>query len=227
MREENKDPAMLFYPSDFLVDTMLFDDIVIGRYIKLMCFLHQKGHLLYEDILSIVKEENSPIFKLLEIDEKGLYYIAKIDQEIARRKAYSESRKNNRKKTCETCVEDMGTETVTETINNYITNNNYSSELKETIKTWLDYKLERKEIYKQQGFKSLLTQIKNKVNKFGEDKVIEVITTSMASNYKGITFDKLKKEKNYFKPYKTNFERSQEALEKARREFADEQKASN
>lgn len=197
MREENKDPAMLFYPSDFLVDTMLFDDIVIGRYIKLVCFLHQKGHLLYDDILGIVREENSPIFKLLEIDDKGLYYIPKIDVEIARRKAYSDSRRKNRKNICETCVEHMGTETVTETINIFISNNNYSNELKNIISNWLNYKFERKEHYKQQGFKSLLTQIKNKVDKFGEEKVINVINESMASNYKGIIFDKLKIQNSY------------------------------
>lgn len=219
MREDNKDPAMLFYPSDFLVETMLFDDDTVGKYIKLICFLHQKGHLLYADIMAIVKEEKSPILKILEKDENGLYYIPKIDSEIARRKAYSESRKNNRKKICKSCVEDMGTGTVTETINNFISNNNYSNSLLETINRWLEYKLERKEIYKQQGFKSLLTKIKNSVNKFSEEQVINVIESSMASNYKGIIFDNLKDDKPKAFTYKTNFERSQQALEEARKEY--------
>ena len=42
MREDNKDPAMLFYPSDFLVETMLFDDDTVGKYIKLICFFVNK-----------------------------------------------------------------------------------------------------------------------------------------------------------------------------------------
>lgn len=193
MEENRKDPAFLFYSSDFLIDTLLWGDIEVGRWIKLMCFLHQKGHLSYTQVLDIIKDENSVIFTKLKIDEKGLYYNERLDYEIEKRRAYSESRRKNRKNISKTYVEHMGNEIVIENVNEYIIKNNYSNKLKDIIISWLDYKLERKENYKEKGFKSLLTQIKNNVDKYSEEQVIEVINECMASNYAGIIFDKLKK----------------------------------
>lgn len=64
--------------------------------------------------------------------------------------------------------------------------------LKDKIIEWLDYKEERKELYKETGFKSLVTQINNNVKKYGAENVINLITECMANNYKGIIFEKLK-----------------------------------
>lgn len=64
--------------------------------------------------------------------------------------------------------------------------------LRGKIEDWLRYKWERKEYYKELGFKSLLTQIENNVKKYGESSVIELIDECMASNYKGIIWDRLK-----------------------------------
>jgi len=64
------------------------------------------------------------------------------------------------------------------------------------MKEWLDYKWERKEPYKETGFKSLLTQVENNAKKFGEQDVIHLIDECMASNYKGIIFDRLKVKQN-------------------------------
>lgn len=60
------------------------------------------------------------------------------------------------------------------------------------IKDWLIYKEERKEIYKQTGLQSLLKQIENKIDEYGEEQIINLIDECMASNYKGIIFDRLK-----------------------------------
>lgn len=57
------------------------------------------------------------------------------------------------------------------------------------IYEWLEYKEEKKECYKEKGLKSLLTQIENNVELYGEDKVIKLIDRCMASNYKGIIFE--------------------------------------
>lgn len=65
--------------------------------------------------------------------------------------------------------------------------------LRGKIEEWVKYKAERKEYYKETGFKSLLTRIKNHTEKYGEDKVIDLIDECMASNYAGIIFEKLKK----------------------------------
>lgn len=93
-----KDPAFLFYSNDFLSGTMLLSDEQVGKYIRLLCLQHQKGHLKEKDMLNICKEYDEDIFLKFEKDEKGLYYNERLDEETRKRKAYSESRRNNRKK---------------------------------------------------------------------------------------------------------------------------------
>lgn len=101
-----KDPAFLFYSSDFLSGTMLMTDEEVGQYIKLLCLQHQKGHLKEKDILNICKTHNEDIFSKFKKDEEGNYYNERLEYEANKRKAYSESRRNNRKKK-ETYEEDM------------------------------------------------------------------------------------------------------------------------
>ena len=93
-----KDPAFLFYSSDFLSGTMLMTDEEVGQYIKLLCLQHQKGHLKEKEILNICKSYNEDIFSKFTKDEEGNYYNERLEYESNKRKAYSESRRNNRKK---------------------------------------------------------------------------------------------------------------------------------
>lgn len=72
----------------------------------------------------------------------------------------------------------------------------YSKELFEAINDWIAYKAEKRQSYKPTGLKSLVTQIKNAANQYGEHAVIKVIKDSMAANYQGIVFDRLKQHKN-------------------------------
>ena len=104
-----KDPAFLFYSSDFLSGTMLMTDEDVGKYIRLLCLQHQKGHLKEKDMLSICKSFNEDIFSKFKQDEEGRYYNERLEYEANKRKAYSESRRNNRKKKeeKETYEEDM------------------------------------------------------------------------------------------------------------------------
>lgn len=70
-----------------------------------------------------------------------------------------------------------------------------SENLDKAIKEWLEYKKERKDKpYTEIGLKKLLTQIKNNVNEYGEQQVVNLIDECMGNNYKGIIFDKLKKQ---------------------------------
>ena len=125
-----KDPAFLFYSSDFLSGTMLMSDEEIGQYIKLLCLQHQKGHLKEKDMLNICKSYNEDIFSKFKKDEEGNYYNERLEYETNKRKAYSESRRNNRKKKeeketyekdmnniCNSYEEHMENENVNENIN--------------------------------------------------------------------------------------------------------------
>lgn len=71
----------------------------------------------------------------------------------------------------------------------------FSPEMVAKVDAWLRYKQERRESYKPMGLKSLITEIQNNANAYGESAVMEVITRSMAANYKGIVFDRLKEGK--------------------------------
>jgi hypothetical protein len=93
-----KDPAFLFYSNDFLSGTMLMTDEQIGKYIKLLCLQHQKGHLKEKDMLNICKTYDEDIFSKFIQDEEGLYYNERLEEETKKRNKYCESRKNNRKK---------------------------------------------------------------------------------------------------------------------------------
>lgn len=223
-KQENKNPAFLFYSSDFLTGVMFMNYEEIGKYITLLSLQHQHGHLSEENMLSICGKHIPIIYEKFKLDKDGKYFNERLEKECKKREAYIESRRANRSK--KTYVKHMENENVNENINIFINNNDYSDNLKDTIISWLDYKIQRNENYQERGFKALLTQIKNKIEKYGEEKMIEVITTSMASNYKGIVFDSLKKEAKAEERYKSNFERSQEALRKAREEFDNEQKTS-
>jgi len=94
----SKDPAFLFYSSDFLTGTMFMDNEQVGKFIRLMCAQHQKGRLTEKDMLKICGTHDEDIFEKFALDGAGLYYNERLEQEVEKRKAYSESRRNNRKK---------------------------------------------------------------------------------------------------------------------------------
>lgn len=148
---ENKDPAFLFYSSDFLTGTMFMTDSQLGKYIKILCTQHQKGHLSEKDMLKICKRYDKDIFEKFTKDDDGKYYNIRLESEITKRKDYSKSRANNRKNKltyeniCFSYVKHMENEN--ENINNinileYVNNN----KLNNIIELLLDYFNYRKSI---------------------------------------------------------------------------------
>jgi len=93
-----KDPAFLFYSSDFLTGTMFMSDEQVGKYIRLICAQHQKGRLTEKDMLHICKSYDKDIFSKFTQDEAGFYYSERLEVEIVKRQKYSESRRSNRLK---------------------------------------------------------------------------------------------------------------------------------
>jgi hypothetical protein len=92
-----KDPAVLFYTSDFLSGTYTMTDEQVGKYIRLLCLQHQKGRLSEKDMQSICKAYDVEIWSKFE-NENGEFFNVKMEQESKRRKKYTESRRNNAKK---------------------------------------------------------------------------------------------------------------------------------
>jgi hypothetical protein len=93
-----KDPAFLFYSADFIVGTYEMTDEQVGRYIRLMCLQHQKGHLSESVVLSVMGGEiDREVIGKLKRDDDGLYYNERLEEETNKRRKYSESRAKNRK----------------------------------------------------------------------------------------------------------------------------------
>ena len=127
-----KDPAVLFYTSDFLSGTFTLSNEQVGKYIRLLCLQHQKGRLTEKDMLSICLAYDVDIWDKFVIEE-GFFYNIKMRDESQRRAKYTESRRSNSKslKTesiSEAYAKHMGNhmETATETITK--TNINISRE---------------------------------------------------------------------------------------------------
>lgn len=68
-----------------------------------------------------------------------------------------------------------------------------NQKLNDSFVEWLEYKKERKEKYTETGLKKLVNQINGQLKSHSEETIINLIDTCMASNYKGIIFDKLPK----------------------------------
>ncbi len=68
-----------------------------------------------------------------------------------------------------------------------------SPALQSAVEDWLQYKTEKRDPYKPQGLKSLVTEIKNNADRYGDAAVIELIRQCMSNNWRGIIFDRLKK----------------------------------
>ena len=101
-----KDPAFLFYSSDFLVGTYVMTDAQVGQYVRLMCLQHQHGHLDTDTVMSVMGGElDGVVMSKFKIDATGRYYNERLDIEVNKRRDYSKSRANNRSK--KTYVKDM------------------------------------------------------------------------------------------------------------------------
>lgn len=93
-----KDPAILFYSADFMMGTALMSETEVGQYIRIMCHMHQSGHLSLEDMKNICPNISSKVVAKFKQDSNGLYFNERLELEINKRKKYSESRRNNRLK---------------------------------------------------------------------------------------------------------------------------------
>ena len=91
----SKDPAVLFYTSDFISGTYTMTDESVGKYIRLLCLQHQKGRLTEEDMLYICSTYVKDVYAKFLKDEKGLYYNLRMEIETVKRQNYSKSRQQN------------------------------------------------------------------------------------------------------------------------------------
>jgi hypothetical protein len=129
----SKDPAVLFYTSDFLSGTFTMTNEQVGKYIRLLCLQHQKGKLSEKDMLSICSAYDVDIWDKFKIED-GAFINERMYNEAIRRQKFTESRRNNAKSPKNDSTSKayaLHMETETETINENKTINKTKAKVKE------------------------------------------------------------------------------------------------
>ena len=90
-----KDPAVLFYTSDFLSGTSFFNHDQKGRYITLLCEQHQLGSIPEEHLIDVCGGLNTDVAKKFIKDSDGTYYNVRMREESDKRRAFCESRRKS------------------------------------------------------------------------------------------------------------------------------------
>lgn len=102
-----QDPAFLFYYQDFLVGTDDMDNDEVGAYIRCLCHQAAKGCISEKHMMKICLRQDvyETVSRKFVRGEDGNYCNDRLASEISKRKAFAESRRNNRMK--KTHVEHM------------------------------------------------------------------------------------------------------------------------
>ena len=169
---------------------------------------------MFKDIEPNLKGHNQAIFNTL----KNQLNVSKSNSKRRNRTTTEQQPNNNREET-EIKPNEEPKENKTSIlsfkfyISNFIFINN-NNLLISKIEEWLNYKKQRKDKpYTEIGLKSLLKRIDNTVQEYGTDKMIDVIDYSIANNYQGIVFDRLRNEKQNSSSY------NNQQWEETKREF--------
>jgi len=90
-----KDPAFLFYTSDFLSGVVDLTMEERGQYITLLCLQHQKGFLNEKTIRLCVGSVSVDVMSKFKQSEDGNYYNERLLEEVEKRKFFIDSRREN------------------------------------------------------------------------------------------------------------------------------------
>jgi len=90
-----KDPAFLFYSSDFLngVADLTMDER--GQFITLLCLQHQKGAVTDKTIRLSLGSVSVDVLNKFVKDKQGNFFNERLKEEIEKRIQFTESRRNN------------------------------------------------------------------------------------------------------------------------------------
>jgi hypothetical protein len=90
-----KDPAFLFYSSDFLNGVADLTMEERGQFITLLCLQHQKGTLTDKTIRLCLGSVSVDVLSKFTKDKQGNYFNERLNEEIEKRIQFTESRRNN------------------------------------------------------------------------------------------------------------------------------------
>jgi|GEM_PF-1948531 hypothetical protein len=87
--------AFLFYSQDFLIGTLTLPMEDRGKYITLLCCMHEHGRMTEEAVRSLVGDISEKLRAKFKIDKQGLWFNQRLEKEIGGRQRFVKSRKNN------------------------------------------------------------------------------------------------------------------------------------
>ena len=90
-----KDPAFLFYSSDFLNGVADLTMEERGQFITLLCLQHQKGTLTDKTIRLSLGSVSVDVLSKFSKDKDGNFFNERLNEEIEKRIQFTESRRNN------------------------------------------------------------------------------------------------------------------------------------
>jgi uncharacterized protein YdaU (DUF1376 family) len=95
-----KDPAFLFYVTDFNDGTQDFTNEEVGAYLRLLLFQFSQGHLPIERIQRKLGADFERLWAVLSPkfikDSIGNYYNERLQEEQIKRMRYCDSRRDNK-----------------------------------------------------------------------------------------------------------------------------------
>lgn len=65
--------------------------------------------------------------------------------------------------------------------------------IEDKLREWIEYKVERRDAYKEKGLRALLKKVQQMTQLHGIEPICDLIDTCMSSNWKGIIWDRLEK----------------------------------
>ena len=202
-----KDPAFLFYASDFLTGCTNLTMEERGQYITLLCIQHQTGHLSEKTIRLALGSVSVDVISKFVKDENDLYYNIRLDIEIEKRTNFIDTRRSNGSlggrpkkeekplgyplgkptakpngKAKKNLIEDRD---VIE--NKYVFNIEFiNKDFENCFKIWLDYKLEIKDYFSTQiGIEKAYSHL---LKLSGNNIILatKIIDQSIMNNWKGL-----------------------------------------
>jgi hypothetical protein len=164
-----KDPAFLFYPGDWHGGTLTFSRHLKGCYMDLLIAQFNSGPLSLEEIKTVLGSDfgsSWPAVRKKFTEKDGLFFNERLVAEIEKRKAYSESRRNNRKKKPENKI----CETYDEHVISHMENENRNIDALDVFKersdrffkpdsSHIDVELTEVETFRVREFMQLMKQV--------------------------------------------------------------------
>ena len=234
---KGKDPAVLFYTSDFLTGSTDLTITERGQYITLLCLQHQKGHLSQKIIDLSVPNVSPDVLARFKKDRYGLYYNDRLEKEQKRREEYKENRLQNlRKKKAENLQKEqldnislcnkenmgdhmsnhMGAHSENENENNILVNsnslNNNINYIDESINIIVEFLNKKCKTHYKNTTKATVSLIADKLSKGYVVDDFKAVISNMSDEWLGTKFSK------YLRPSTLFGDKFEEYLNKPRPE---------